>query len=316
MLADALVLAAHVPREVRVVDVGTGAGAPGLALAFARDDLQVTLVEPLGKRVSFLRTVLGAAGRTDVRIERGRGDAVAGRGAFDVAVSRATLAPAAWLGLGTDLVVPGDKSGRCSRTTPRRATLALLSSTSTPTPGPSQRRSEGRSSTGSNKTSPPALARIAAATAVDLRRCPNRGHAGGGLGVRFCWPCQSRRASRRSMSGIRESELTSLRKLAEEMAKGRGERATTGHLLAAIAAGNGGAADLLRERRLDSEVLLKAARVLTDDHADAVSRAMQRARELAARSPVREVGGRTSSTRSARSGRRPHTGRSPSAGRT
>ena len=93
------------------------------------------------------------------------------------------------------------------------------------------------------------------------------------------------------MTGIRESELTSLRKLAEEMAKGRGERATTGHLLAAIAAGTGSAADLLRERRLDSEVLLKAARVLTDDHADAVSRAMQRARELAARSPVREVAG-------------------------
>jgi ATP-dependent Clp protease ATP-binding subunit ClpC len=91
------------------------------------------------------------------------------------------------------------------------------------------------------------------------------------------------------MSGIRESELTSLRKLAEEMAKGRKERATTGHLLAAIAAGSGCAADLLRERRLDSEVLLKAARVLTDDNADAVSRAMQRARELAARSPVREV---------------------------
>jgi ATP-dependent Clp protease ATP-binding subunit ClpC len=93
------------------------------------------------------------------------------------------------------------------------------------------------------------------------------------------------------MTGIRESELTSLRKLAEEMAKGRGERATTGHLLAAIAASSGSAADLLKERRLGSEVLLKAARVLTDDHADAVSRVMQRARELAARSPVREVAG-------------------------
>jgi ATP-dependent Clp protease ATP-binding subunit ClpC len=92
------------------------------------------------------------------------------------------------------------------------------------------------------------------------------------------------------MSGIREPELTSLRKLADEMAKSRGERATTGHLLAAIAAGSGGAADLLKERRLDSEVLLKAARVLTDDHPDAVSRSMQRARELAARSTVRDAG--------------------------
>jgi ATP-dependent Clp protease ATP-binding subunit ClpC len=90
------------------------------------------------------------------------------------------------------------------------------------------------------------------------------------------------------MTGTRETDLAALRKLAEDLAKGRSERPTTGHLLAAIASRPGGAADLLRERRLDAEVLLKAARVLTDDHTDAVSRAMQRARELAARSPSRE----------------------------
>jgi ATP-dependent Clp protease ATP-binding subunit ClpC len=87
-----------------------------------------------------------------------------------------------------------------------------------------------------------------------------------------------------------DSDLASLRRLAEEMAKGRGERPTTGHLLAAIASSGGSAAELLKERRLDSEVLLKAARVLVDDHADAISRAFQRAREVAARSPVREAG--------------------------
>jgi ATP-dependent Clp protease ATP-binding subunit ClpC len=90
------------------------------------------------------------------------------------------------------------------------------------------------------------------------------------------------------MTGCCEPELASLRKLAENMAKGRSERPTTGHLLAAIASNPGGAAELLRERRLDADVLLKAARVLTDDHTDAVSRAMQRAREIAARSPMRE----------------------------
>ncbi len=90
------------------------------------------------------------------------------------------------------------------------------------------------------------------------------------------------------MTGTQESDLAALRKLAEDLAKGRSERPTTGHLLAAIAARPGGASDLLRERRLDADVLLKAARVLTDDHSDAVTRAMQRARELAARSPSRE----------------------------
>jgi ATP-dependent Clp protease ATP-binding subunit ClpC len=91
------------------------------------------------------------------------------------------------------------------------------------------------------------------------------------------------------MTATAEGEVVALRRLAEEMAKGRGERATTGHLLAAIASNTGGAAQLLRERRLDADVLLKAARVLVDDHTDAVSRAVQRARELAARSPTREA---------------------------
>ena len=107
MLADALVLAARVPHGARVVDVGTGAGAPGLALALLRGDLRVTLVEPLAKRTSFLRTVLGALGRTDVVLERARGEALVGRRAWDMAVSRATLAPPAWLDLGTTLTAPG-----------------------------------------------------------------------------------------------------------------------------------------------------------------------------------------------------------------
>jgi 16S rRNA (guanine527-N7)-methyltransferase len=107
MLADALVLSPRIPPGGRVVDVGTGAGAPGLALALLRSDLRVTLVEPLAKRTSFLRTVLGALGRTDVAIERARGEALAGRRAWDVAVSRATLAPAAWLDMGTSLAAPG-----------------------------------------------------------------------------------------------------------------------------------------------------------------------------------------------------------------
>ncbi len=108
MLADALVLAARIPPDARVVDVGSGAGAPGLPLALVRPDLRVTLIEPLTKRVAFLRTVIGTLRREDVRLERGRGEEAAARGpAWDVAVSRATLAPPAWLGLGAQMVVPG-----------------------------------------------------------------------------------------------------------------------------------------------------------------------------------------------------------------
>jgi 16S rRNA (guanine527-N7)-methyltransferase len=107
MIADALVLAARLPEGMRIVDVGSGAGAPGLALALLREDLRVTLVEPLGKRASFLRTVLGVVDRADVVIDRVRGETLAGRRAWDVAVSRATLPPTAWLDLGTKLAATG-----------------------------------------------------------------------------------------------------------------------------------------------------------------------------------------------------------------
>ena len=87
-----------------------------------------------------------------------------------------------------------------------------------------------------------------------------------------------------------EPELVALRKLAEDLAKGKTDRTTTGHLLAAIAGSPGAAADLLRERRLDAAVLLSAARVTTDDERDAIVRAIQRAREFAGRG-----GGRSAS---------------------
>jgi 16S rRNA (guanine527-N7)-methyltransferase len=107
MLGDAFVLAPRLPLRASVVDVGSGAGAPGLALALLRPDLEVTLVEPLGKRAGFLRTVIGDLDRADISIERARGEALVGTRAWDVAVSRATLAPEAWLELGIRLVTRG-----------------------------------------------------------------------------------------------------------------------------------------------------------------------------------------------------------------
>lgn len=105
---DAAELARRVARGAAVVDVGSGAGAPGLPLAILRPDLRVTLVEPTGKRVAFLRTVLGTLGRTDVRVVKARGEALED-GAWDEAVSRATLPPAEWLALGRRLVRPGGR---------------------------------------------------------------------------------------------------------------------------------------------------------------------------------------------------------------
>jgi 16S rRNA (guanine527-N7)-methyltransferase len=78
------------------VDEGSGIGAPGLPEALLAPGVDVTLVEPRAKRVSFLRTVIGALGLGAVRVERSRSDVLPAR-SFDVAISRATMPPPEWL---------------------------------------------------------------------------------------------------------------------------------------------------------------------------------------------------------------------------
>lgn len=75
----------------RVVDIGTGAGLPGIPLAIARPDIRVTLVEPLLRRSDFLREVVHEL-ELDVAVVRGRAEEPEVRkavGAVDVVVSRA-----------------------------------------------------------------------------------------------------------------------------------------------------------------------------------------------------------------------------------
>ena len=94
-----------VPRDVSVVDVGSGAGLPGLPLALARPDLRVTLLEPLLRRATFLtQTVeeLGLGGRVEVV----RGRAEDHRGAYDVVTSRALAPLPRLLGWCLPLTVP------------------------------------------------------------------------------------------------------------------------------------------------------------------------------------------------------------------
>jgi 16S rRNA (guanine527-N7)-methyltransferase len=75
----------------RVVDVGSGAGLPGVPLALARPDLSIILVEPMLRRTEFLREAIGALG-LNIAIVRGRAEDAGVRGEVgevDVAVSRA-----------------------------------------------------------------------------------------------------------------------------------------------------------------------------------------------------------------------------------
>lgn len=105
LVADAAVVAPHVPATL--VDVGTGAGAPGLGIAVLRPDVKVTLVEPLAKRVALLRTVVGALRLVNVEVIRKRGEELDLRRPYDGAISRATIAPSDWLLLGRKLAPTG-----------------------------------------------------------------------------------------------------------------------------------------------------------------------------------------------------------------
>ena len=58
-LVNCALLGELIPADATVCDLGSGAGLPGLVLAIARPDLQVTLVEPLLRRTTFLEEVVG-----------------------------------------------------------------------------------------------------------------------------------------------------------------------------------------------------------------------------------------------------------------
>ena len=63
-----------IPSGARVVDVGSGAGLPGVVLAIARPDVAVVLVEPLARRTAFLSEVATTLGLTAISVVRARAE--------------------------------------------------------------------------------------------------------------------------------------------------------------------------------------------------------------------------------------------------
>ena len=91
--ADSLSIINYIPDNSKVIDVGTGAGFPGVPLKIANESLQITLLDSLNKRLLFLDEVIKELDLNDIKTIHGRAEEIAHnkdyREQYDIAVCRA-----------------------------------------------------------------------------------------------------------------------------------------------------------------------------------------------------------------------------------
>lgn len=107
---DSLAIAPLLPSSGFLLDLGSGAGFPGLVLAMSMPTLQVSLMEARRKRVNFLKAVGRAVSLPNLKIYEGRAETLARtpslQAAFDVVVTRATWSLPTFLSLAAPFVKP------------------------------------------------------------------------------------------------------------------------------------------------------------------------------------------------------------------
>ncbi len=102
-LIDSLTVAEFMPPGSRVIDIGTGAGFPGIPLSIHDPSLKVTLLESVGKKVAFLKDAKRSLGLSGINIHHGRAEEAdrGMRGAFQRVASRALGSIGTVVALGT-----------------------------------------------------------------------------------------------------------------------------------------------------------------------------------------------------------------------
>ncbi len=111
---DSLTVLEYINDEDKVIDIGTGAGFPGIPLKIMKPNAKITLLDSLNKRINFLNLVIEELGLKNIEAIHGRAEEFARnklyREKYDVAVSRAV----ANLSTLTEYMLPFVKvGGRC-----------------------------------------------------------------------------------------------------------------------------------------------------------------------------------------------------------
>ena len=90
---DSLTIEKYIQENTQIIDVGTGAGFPGIPLSIVRDDIRVTLMDSLNKRISFLDEVIKENNLTNADTVHSRAEELGRnkdyREQFDIVTSRA-----------------------------------------------------------------------------------------------------------------------------------------------------------------------------------------------------------------------------------
>lgn len=106
-LLDSLSVYPYVVDKITLLDVGTGAGLPGIPLALALPGLEVTLLDSNHKKTTFLAQAKAELGLANIRIETGRVESYRPSRPFDVVVSRAFAELSDFVTQARHLVAPG-----------------------------------------------------------------------------------------------------------------------------------------------------------------------------------------------------------------
>jgi 16S rRNA (guanine527-N7)-methyltransferase len=106
-LLNCAVLTELLPTDATVIDIGAGAGLPGIPVAVRRTDLSVMLVEPLLRRATWLQTVVADLGLDRVQVRRARAEELVGELSAPFVTARAVAPLDRLVRWGAPLLVPG-----------------------------------------------------------------------------------------------------------------------------------------------------------------------------------------------------------------